>query len=355
MEQNVSPDPIEEAFKLSKKQFESSKMKLGELEMADFRETIRAIGVMAVPPDNKASVSSYFGGTVREIRVISGEYVKQGQTLFTLENPDFVQMQQDYLEAKGQLAYLKSDYERQRNLSVDNVSSQKNFLKAESDYTVTRVKVESLGKKLSLLNINSKSLTIDNIQSKLYVTSPISGFVTKVDINLGAVLNPSQPAITLVNTEHLYLDLNVFEKDLPKISVGQQIHFNVMENKIEDYVATVHLINKTVDLENRMISLHGQLSNKKLSARFGPGMYVEANIYSAAISKTALPEDALVEVDGKFYVLTLKEMNDDGYEFLKREVEIGESMNGYVEIVNQTDFSEHTQFLITGAFNLITE
>src|SRR5690606_34484631 len=120
-------------YELSTRQFQSSNMELGTLEATSFHTVVKAIGIFDVPPEHIASVSAYYGGTVKEIRLLPGEYVKKGQTLFVLENPDYVQMQQEYLEAKGQLTYLKSDFERQKNLVRDNITSQKNYLKAESE------------------------------------------------------------------------------------------------------------------------------------------------------------------------------------------------------------------------------
>lgn len=354
-EQAVIQNSVQEIYELSKTQFESSDMKLGKLEMRTFHEVVKANGMFDVPPKNKASVSSYFGGTVKDIQLLTGERVKKGQVLFTLENPDFVQMQQDFLEAKGQLAYLKSDYERQKNLVQDNVSSQKNFLKAESDYTVIRVKVESLSKKLALMNINPNSLSIENIRTTISVTSPINGYVTQVDITRGAFLNSSQSAITIVDTDHLHLELNIFEKDLPKISIGQSIRFRIQEDQSKEYAAFVHLVNKTVDPINRTIGIHGHLSDEKLSSKFSPGMYLEADIYSTSVSKASLPEDAMVDVEGKYYALVLQGTSNKGYSLVKKEIKAGETNNGFVEILNPNDFDDSTQFLAKGAFNLISE
>ena len=152
-EEPVTEEAMENAYTLTSNQFKSSGMALGTFDSSSFHQVIRAIGKFDVPPENNAAVSSYFPGTIKDIRLLPGEQVKKGQKLFTLENPDFVQIQQDYLEAIGQLTYLQSDYERQKNLAKDNVTSQKNYLKAESAFTVTKVKAASLAKKLSLMNI----------------------------------------------------------------------------------------------------------------------------------------------------------------------------------------------------------
>lgn len=351
-----SANSVEEnVFKLTKTQFTSSDMELGRLEMKEFHEIVKANGMFDVPPENKATISTYFGGTVKSIRLLPGERVKKGQVLFTLENPDYVQLQQDYLEAKGQLSFLKSDYERQKNLAKDNVTSQKKYLQAESDYTVMKVKLESLSKKLTLMGINPNSLVIDNIRTIINITSSINGFVTKVNIARGTFLTPSQTAIAIVDTDHLHLELNIFEKDLPKVRIGLPIRFRIQEDSSKEYEASVHLVNKTVDTENRTIGIHGHLSDEEIAQIFNPGMYVEADILTTSESRTALPKNALVEVDGKHYVLVLTNSTNEGYSFVKKEVETGSSNNGYVEILNTDDFKANSEILTKGSFNLITE
>lgn len=346
---------IENLYTLSKTQFESSEMQLGELEMKDFHEVVKANGMFDVPPENRASVSSYFGGTVKSLKLLVGEEVKKGQTLFVLENPEFVQMQQDFLEAKAQLTYLKSDYERQKNLAQENIASQKNFLKAESEYLVTKVKVESLSKKLALLNIDPSALTFDNIQPAISIPAPIDGFITLINISRGSFLNPSETAINLVNTDHLHIELNIFEKDLSKIKVGQTIRFKIQEDNSREYDATVHLVNKTIDPQNRTIGIHGHLSDESQTSFFTPGMYVESVIYTTSQSRASLPQNAVVESENKFFVLVLEQGSSEEFVFTKKEVKIGVSNKGTVEILNASDFHSGDKFLVKGAFNLITE
>lgn len=354
-EQEINLPPSQGAYELTKVQFESSGMKTAPLAVKTFHEVVKTKGMFDVPPENRASVSSYFGGSVKDIRLLTGERVKKGQLLFTLENPDFVQVQQAFLEAQGQLAYLKSDYERQKNLAKDSISSQKNFLKSEAEYTVTRVKVESLSKTLTMMGIDPNTLTLDNIRTIIRITSPISGYITQVDITQGAFLSPSQSAVTIMDTNHLHLELNIFEKDLSKVSIGLPIQFRIQEDKSKDYKAVVHLVNKTVDPESRMIGIHGHLSDDKLASQFNPGMYVEADIYATSASKPALPQDALVELNGKYYALVLDASSNSGYSFVKKEVKVGISNNDFIEVLNPQDFKEGALFLTKGAFNLITE
>lgn len=345
----------EDVYELSTIQFNSSDMKLGKLEITEFYEVVKANGMFDVPPQNRVSISSYFGGTVKDIKLLPGQRVKSGEILFSLENPDYVQLQQDFLESQGQLAYLKSDYERQKNLVADNVTSQKNYLKSESDYIVNRAKHESLRKKLELLNINPDALTVENIRTTVTLVAPLNGYVTDVNITRGTFLNPSDVAMIIVNTDNLHLELNIFEKDIAKVKIGQLIHFRIQEDQSQQYEALVYLVNKTVDTEKRTIGILGHLSDAKFAQRFSPGIYVQADIYTATDSRTSLPEEALVEVDDKHYVLVLDMTSDDGYSFVKKEVKTGISNNDNIEILNASDFNENTEFLVKGAFNLIKE
>ena len=342
-------------YNLTATQFTSSEMQLGKLEMKTFHEIVKANGMFDVPPQSRATVSTYFGGTIKHIQLLPGERVKKGQILFTLENPEYVQVQQEYLEAKGQLPYLKSDFERQKNLNQDNITSQKKYLKSESDYTVARVKLEAFSRKLTLMGINPGGLTMENIRTTIDVTSPISGYVTEVNVSSGAFLTPSQTAVSIVNTDHLHLELKIFEKDHPKVEIGQSIKFKSQTSNLKEYQASVHLVNKTVDPKDRTIGIHGHLINERLAAKFNPGMYVEADIFTSTESRVALPMDAIVEVDGKYYVLMLSTSSPEGYAFIKKEVTVGSTNNGYAEVLNTNDFKDNSEILVKGAFNLIKE
>lgn len=345
----------ESQYILTTKQFQSSEMKIGKMTMHDFNDVVRANGKFDLPPQNLVSISTYFGGYVKDVRLLPGEQVKKGQTLFVLENPDYIQIQQDYLEAQGQLTYLKSDYERQKNLAQDNVTSQKTFLKAESDYTVTKVKLESFSMKLGLMNIMASQLTIDNIRTTVTITSPINGYITAVNITKGEFVNPSDVAMSLIDPDHMHLELSIFEQDLSKVKKGQEINFKIQNNDRESYKAEVYLVNKIVNPENRTVSIHGHLIDEKKIDLFNPGMYVEAEIYTSSEKKYALPQDAVIEANNKYFVLVRTIASNDTYGFKEKEVIPGKSNNGFTEIRNADEFDANNEFLLNGAFNLIKE
>lgn len=352
----VLQDDVQDTVLLTEKQFQSSQMELGKIESIPFNDVVKATGMFDVPPENYVSVSSYFGGVVKQLRLLPGQRVQKGQTLFIIENPDFIQIQEDYLEAKSQLIYLQPEYIRQKNLVKDSVSSQKVFLKAQSEYMVTKVKLEAMAKKLKLMNINPANLNSSNIRTTLTITSPVNGYITNMNITSGAFLNPSANALTIVNTDHLHIEINIFEKDITKVKNGQPIRFSVQNNPNHFYNASVYLIHKEVDPEKRTIGIHAHLENEEtLSKIFTPGMYVEADILTSNVIKAAIPKDALVDLDGKYYALVLINKTKDGYSFIQKEIKPGESNTTYTEILNLQDFDANTQFLTKGAFNLIKD
>jgi len=339
---------------LTKAQFELGKMTLGSFTNQAFNRVVEANGILDVPPENKSTVSAYFGGYVKNISLIQGQKIAKGQTLFTLENPDYIQVQQDFLEAKSQLSYLKSDYERQKDLASNNVSSQKTYLKAESDYKTTLAKYESLKKKLELMNINPNTVTELNLSSTIAVKAPISGYVTSVLATKGMFLNPSDIALTILNTEHMHIELSIFEQDLAKVAIDQEVTFSVQNGKT-NYQAEVLLINKAIDSENRTIKVHCHFKNEKDALSLTPGMFVEAKIYASSDESLALPITAVESIENKSYILVKIEGSNEDLNFERKEVKVGQKNNEYFEILNAKDFKENTQFLTNGAFNLIQE
>ena len=353
-ESKVETESKTDYITVTKSQFESSNMKLGKISEQQFSAVIKTNGEIGVPPENQASVSVYFGGYVKSLSLIEGQKVKKGQTLFTLENPEYIEIQKSFLEYKSQIAYLKSDFERQKELAKDNVVSQKTFLKAETDYNVALVNLESLKKKLKLMNINPDNLSITNLNSIISVKSPISGYITTVNISKGMFLNPSNVAIKIVNTEHIHIELNVYEQDLPKLNIGQKVNFKLQNNSAV-YSAKVHLINKVIDTETRLVNVHCHLINEDETNLFTPGMYLEAEILTKSKTSFALPENAVVNIEDSYYALVLVKEKNEEYTFEKVELNIGTTQSGMIEILNTNLIQKSPTFLTKGAFNLINE
>lgn len=337
---------------ISKKQFESANMELGSISEVNFPTLIRSNGTIDVPPEGKATVSTFYSGYVKTISLLPGDKVVKGQMVLTLENPEYIEMQQEFLEAKSQLSYLKADYERQKTLNSEQISSQKNFMKSETEYRITLTKIESLKKKLRMININPSKLSESNLTSVITLYAPITGYITEVDASKGMLLSPSKEAIEIVNTEHVHLELNVFEKDIQKVKEGQKIHFRLPSNDSEVYEADVHLVGKKVSTDSRIVGIHGHL-HEDAPDTFLPGMYIEAQIEVDNKKAHVVPEQAIVNIGNTYYLLVLISDKGEQYEFKRTEVLTGGLQKGNVEILNSSILTFQDKILTKGAFNMI--
>ncbi len=342
-------------IQLSSQQYSLGNFETGGMEKADFHEAVNVNGMLDVPPENKVAISAYFGGYIKELSLLPGQKVNKGQVLLVLENPDYLQIQQDFLEAKGQMKYLEADYKRQAELAKENVSSEKKYLKAEADYKVMKARYESLHKKLQLMGIKASTLDEENISSRITLTAPISGYIAEISAEKGMFLNPSDIAFTITNTDHIHLELNVFEKDVMKIKVGQEVIFSLQDNPAEKYKGEVYLVGRTIGEEDRSIRVHVHIDGEDELENLVPGMFAEAKILVDSSQSPALPTSGVVKVDQDYYVLLKTDIDSQEHSFVKKLVKVGKRDSDYVEIVNAHDFNTGSQFLTKGAYNLIQE
>lgn len=337
---------------VTKAQFQSENMKLVGLQDLPFPNLIKTTGIIDVPPNSKAIISAYAGGHIKNSPLLIGDKVKKGQALVTIENLEFIQMQQEYIEISEHLIYLRSEYERQKELFAENISSKKSFLKAESDYKIASAMQNGLHKKLQMLNINPTSVEEGNFTSVSTIYAPISGSITHVNISTGIYVSPADKIMEIVNTDHIHLELKVFEKDVLKIKKGQKVFFRIPESTDESFEGEVHLIGKSID-KNRTVHVHAHIDHD-VKHNFIVGMFVESDIVIEDNSSKALPERAFIDVNDKNYVLILKSSDKDKYTFLKKELLVGENYNGFNKILDDNSLKDTDQFLL-GGYNLITE
>lgn len=333
---------------ISQAQYSNSKMELGTLTLQPFSEGIVTNGFIDVPPSSKAKVSAIMEGFVKHSPLLIGDKVKKGQLLLTIENPDFIEIQQNYLEISEKLKYLKSEYERQKILFEEQITSEKNYLKAESDYKSAVVQFNSLEQKLRLMNVNIANVKNGKLTSVIPIYSPITGSITQVNASVGKFMNASDVILEVVNSTHKHLELVVFEKDVLKIKEGQLIKFQIPENSEKLYNAKVHLIGKSIDETKRTVKVHGHLEDE--SEPFIVGMFVEAEIITHSSEKMALPVSAILEEDGNFFVLLLDSKNEVSYNFEKIPVKIGSKSENWIEIIDVENVLNEKQILVKGAF-----
>lgn len=340
-------------IKLTQEQFENSKMELGSLEEKSFPMIVETNGMIDVPPENKVVINATMGGYIKNTPYLIGDNVKKGQALVTIENPEFITLQQNYIEVKEKLVYLKSENERQKILFDENITSQKNYLKAESEYKTALASYNGLRKQLSMLNISLSDVENGIITATAAIYAPISGSITKVNVTRGMFVSPATPILEIIDNDHIHIELSVFEKDIMNIKKEQQIRFKIPEASNEIFEAEVYLVGTSIE-ENRTIKVHGHLKDEA-NHNFLTGMFVDASILTNDSLALALPTEAIVTINDISYVLVLDSKNGNEYIFKQIEVQTGSTYNGYTVIKNVQKFDASDTFLTKGTFDLIGE
>lgn len=346
----ITPNDL---IKLSKDQFNGDKMKLAKIEKKLFPKSIITTGMIDVPPNSRAIISAFAGGYIKNTPLLIGDKVKKGQPLVTIENMEFVEMQQEYLEVWEQLNYLTSEYDRQKVLFAENISSEKSFLNAENNLKITRAKYNGLRKKLEMLNISPEKVENGNISSVVTIYAPINGSITAIHVSTGTYVSPSNAIMEIVNTDQIHLELKVFEKDILKLKEGQKVTFKIPEYLNEVFEGEVHLIGRSID-ENRTIQVHAHM-NEDGKYNFIVGMFVEARIITEEILASALPEEAIIEMGDKNYVLLLHLDSNDNYTFSQKEVSIENAFGGYIKISDSKKMFKEKDLFLVGGTNLIVD
>jgi membrane fusion protein, heavy metal efflux system len=317
---------------LSDEQLKTAGVELGKVEPRQISGTIKVNGVLDVPPQQLVSISAPLGGFLRNTALLQGSRVRKGETIATVENLDFIQVQQDYLEAKGNFEFARTDYERQQELSKENINSQKTLQQARASHMTWQGRYNGLKEKLKVLNISSAAVENGELVSSIELFSPITGYVTQVNANIGKFVNPTDVLFEIVDTRHLHAELIVFEKDVSKLKIGQKVRFT-LANETEERTATVYLIGREISAD-RTVQIHCHID--KEDTELLPGMYLNALVETGGASVPALPELSVIDYLGKKYVFVqATDTTGVGPEervFEMTEVEVGNTEFGFTEI-----------------------
>ncbi len=315
------------------------------------RTSIHVSGVLDVPPQNLVSVSAPFGGFLQSTPLLQGSRVQKGQQIALLQHPDFVTMQQQYLEDQIQLGYLQSEYARQEALSRENVNARKTLEKAKADYEGLKARLLGERAKLEMLNIDLKRLDGGEIVKVAPLYAPISGFVTQVNVNIGSHTKPEDVLFRIADTGHLHAELTVYEQDVPSLAIGQVVRLRIV-NESAWRNGTIHLIGREIG-PDRSVKVHVHLDTE--DHELIPGTFIEAEIEATRRRVMALPEAAIVEFEGKNSVFTKNGDASTVPTFQIMEVEVGVADSGYREVMFPPNFDLQRPIVVHGSYDLLAK
>ncbi len=345
----------EKEVTLTSEQYQTAEIKLGAFVERSLSGAITVNGLLDLPPQSKVSVSTPFAGILKTTKMLQGKKVRKGDLIAVLEHPDYIEIQQNYLEVRSELDYQKEEYERQQKLSKEEVNAKKSLQKAKSDYQILLAKNQALKSKLKLMNINIANLEKGNLVSSINLYSSINGYVTEVNTNIGAMVNPSDVLFEIADTEHLHVELTVYEKDITKIKIGQKVRFT-LANEQKERMATVYLIGREIGAE-RTVNIHCHLDQEDVQLL--PGMYLTALVESGAEKVPSLPDDAIVDFEGSKYIFLAEEaesQNQKEHHFEIVKIKPGVSELGFTEVdVRAIKDWKKRKVVLKGAYDLLSQ
>lgn len=337
---------------LTPEQHKLSEITLGDIELKELSGTTKVNGMLDLPPQSLVSISTPLEGIVKSTDMLQGKRVAKGALVAVMQNPEFIQMQQDYLDYKSQLQFLKQELDRQEELAKENVNSKKALQKARSEYQSVSARLLGQRSKLSIMNISFAALEKGQIQKTFNLYTPMAGYVTQVNTNIGAFASTTDVLFKIADTEHLHAELTVFEKDVPKLKLGQKVRF-ILANEEKERMATVYLIGREISKE-RTVQIHCHLD--KEDTQLLPGMYLKAYVESGMNKVEALPDAAIVEFEGKKFVF-IDQPADKGrntYRYRMVEVKTGVAENGYTQVSFAMQISD-VKVVTKGAYDLLSK
>lgn len=363
---------------LTEEQIKSIGIELGVIEEKQLTASLKTNGVLKVPNQNKASINSVYSGVIKSLLVQPGNTVRKGQVIATLANPEFVQVQSDYLNVSAKIGLAELEVKRQRELNEGNAGALKNLQAAETELKTLRTAKSTYEQQIRLMGINPANLSSGKLISVLSITSPISGVVSDVKVQIGSYIDVSTAVAEIVDNSQLHLDLFVYEKDLPKLKNNQLIHFTLTNNPGKEYDAQIFSLGSSFEGESKAVTVHARVQGDKTGLI--DGMNITAVISLEKATVPAVPSDAVVTIAGQDYIFMLTDKhaetehtgeakdsikhntkeqpgseNEKGLTFEKIPVAKGTTDVGYTEITLLKEIPKDAKIVVKGAFFVLAK
>jgi len=344
----------EEMVELTTAQVKEAGITTGTFSYQSLNEEVSANGTIELPPNNVVSISVPMEGFIENIRHLEGAKVKKGEVLVDLKHPAYIQLQQSYSQARSRLDFLEKELERQKVLSDANVSAKKIYQQTEADHLSKNAEVNSLAAQLAFLGISEKEVAAGNIRSTVYLRAPFAGTVTKLNAHKGQLANPGLVIMEIIDTEHMHVELQVFQKDIPRVKEKMDIQFRIPAYQNgQVYKGYIKLVGKNLDPTTKTIRVHGHFEE---SPELIPGLYVEASILLPGIKSRALPENVVFSEGDSWYFFVQKPGDEPGHvAFEKVGFTPGVTASGFTQVIDFEHADDTLSIVTENAFTLKSE
>jgi RND family efflux transporter MFP subunit len=356
-EQSAIPDSLDAGTSLTREQMKSIGLELGFIEKKQLTATLKANGFLKVPNQNKAGITSLYSGTIKTLLVQEGDQVQKGQTIATITNPRFIELQEELLTLNGKMALADLEYKRQKALNEGNAGALKNLQQAAAESANLSARLASMRQQLQIMGIQPESISNGHLITTINIKSPIRGTVSSVQVQIGTFINDGTLVAEVVDNSQLHLDLFVYEKDLPRLKDRQIIHFTLTNNPGKEYDAVIYSIGTAFENSTKSIPIHAKVRGDKTGLI--EGMNITAIVSLDKATVPAVPSDAVVNYQGQDYIFIEQGPDNDAesssVKFKKVPVAKGDSDIGYVEITPLHKIPDHAKVVVKGAFFILAK
>jgi cobalt-zinc-cadmium efflux system membrane fusion protein len=347
-EKKMENAATEEVVQLTTEQQKNAGITTGMPVRQSISTELKVNGIVEVPPQNIVSISFPTGGYLRSTSLLPGMRVDKGQVIAVMEDQSLIQLQQDYLMAKERLVLLEAEYKRQLELRKENVNAEKVFQQAKADFLSQQVLYKGYSEKLHLIGVEAEQLNVAGISRTVPIRAPISGFVSKVNVNIGKYVTGTDVLFELINPSNVHAALTVFEKDISRVSSGQSVRLSFVNDPFTIYTGKVWVITRNVD-ENRSALVHCDFD--KQPEKLLPGMFLQAVIQIQNRDALTVPEEAVVRFENRFFVF--EQISATG--FALREIKTGDTDKGMIELLVSPPGLEQKKIVTKNAYLLLSK
>lgn len=338
---------------LSEKQVKAVDLKMGEAQEREMDAMLHVNGSLVLRAQDMGNVSSLMGGIVKNVYVKEGQMVSRGQVVATIENTDVVTLQREYYTAYKESEMARLELDRQKTLASAGAGIKKTLQMSEKNYKVAKANLLGTGRQLQQMGISTKEVAKGKFTTVFPLRAPISGTVSDMQASLGSYADMQTPLMKIRNNHAVECDLNVFEKDIAKVKVGDQVLVSLTNQPGVNVSGRVYGMNQYLNKGTKSVAVHVKLDAKR-GAKLFEGMYVSGQIATGRQLCMTLPDKAIVSADGKQYVFALNQQHSKGgtYSFSRHEVTTGVSNNGYTEVALCKHLKKGQKIVTDNAFYL---
>lgn len=338
----------ENEAEITEQQFKTAGIQMSTVKEIDLTTGIKVNGILRVPNEKRATINSIYPGTISKIYIKLGDYVKKGQTIATISNPEFISVQESYTTVNSQITFARQEVDRQKTLHEGNAGALKNLQNAQAQLKNLQAQKASLVKQLQLMGMNPAQISNGNLKNALAISSPINGYVTRLNSSIGNYVDASFSIAEVVDNQDLSVFLSVFEKDIANLQVGQMVHFTLANHNEKEFTAKVSVIGSSFEPDSKTVLVQAEVTGDK--KHLIDGMNVVALLHNGSNKQLALPNEAFVNEENKDYIFVREGKGTTPYTFEKVQVQRGATDGNFTELIMIKPIEANAEIIIKGSF-----